>query len=226
MIKVEKKEFEFYEFMEQLKKDEEMREIDRKLLEAASSKKNRRCFEEQRKNVSKRKKTSTSYRIKAGAMTFIMAISFSVGIGVKTAYDQVAPIVKTYVQNSADDFILAGSFEDFERSKDGYYLEMQIKKVSSDSIFSDGPMPYDYDDLDNLSVNEYGQKVGAIVDYYDGFDSYLKSSKGIGYYETIYNQMQRLVSIGKDPNSIESLYTYEELTDMLNKDVDKGLGVN
>ena len=223
---MEKKEFEFYEFTEQLKKDKEMREIDRKILEAVENKKNRRYFDEQDKRVSKRKKTSTTYRIKAGALTFIMAVSFSAGIGVKTVYDQVTPVVKTYVQNSADDIALAGWFEDFAMSKDGYYLDMQIKKVSSDSLLSDGPMPYDYNDPDNLSINENGQKVGAIVDYYNGFDSFLKDSNGVGYYETIYNQMQRLVSIGKNPDSIDSLYTYEELTEMLNKDIDKGLGVN
>ena len=222
---MEEKDFEFYEFMEQLKKEKNMREIDRQVIETANKEKNRRHFDEQEEVSRRQKKSKKSYRIKSGALTFLMVFSFATGIGVKTLYDKVSPIVVTYVQNEADDISLAGWFENFSMSKTGYLLDTEIKRENSDSWFSDGPMPYDYDDPDNLRVTSDGRKVGAIVDYYNAFDDYLEESAGVGYYETKFEQMQRLVSIGKDPNSIDCIYTYEELCEMFSKDNDKGMGV-
>ena len=220
---MEEKDFEFYEFMEQLKKEKNMREIDRQVLNIANSSKNRRHFGEQEEIVSRKKRSNKTYRIKSGALTFLMVLGLVTGVGAKVAYDEVAPVVKVYVQNQADNTSLAGWFENFDMSKTGYFLDMEIKRETSNSLLVDGPMPYDYDDPENLTVTSDGRKVGAIVDYYDAFDEYLEESTGTGYYETKYDQMERLVSIGKDPSSIYCIYSYEELSEMLSND--KGMGV-
>ena len=217
------KDFEFYEFMEQLKKEKNMREIDRQVIETANKEKNRRHFEEQEEIVSRKKRSNKTYRIKSGALTFLMVLGFVTGVGAKVAYDEVAPVVKVYVQNQADNTSLAGWFENFDMSKTGYFLDMEIKRETSNSLLVDGPMPYDYDDPENLTVTSDGRKVGAIVDYYDAFDEYLEESIGTGYYQIKYEQMQRLVSIGKDPNSVDCIYSYEELSKMLSDD--KSMGV-
>ena len=122
-----------------------------------------------------------------------------------------------------DTFNLAGWFENFDVSKNGYYLNMEVKREKNDSFFDDGPEPFDFSNPENLSVTTDGRKVGAIVDYYDAFDEYLDEFTGTGYYEIKYQQMQRLVSIGKDPNAVDCIYSYEELSDMLSND--KGMGV-
>lgn len=219
---MKEKEFEVPQFVGRLQHEEEMRDDDRKIIDIGNGR-NRRSFREQEKKVVKQKKSSKVYKIKTRAIVLLIAFGFSAGVGAKDVYDKVAPIVKVYVQNGADDANLADWFENFNVTNDGYFLENNIQGKNDGS---GGAEPYDWDNPDNLTVTEEGNKVGAIVDYYNGFDGYLKASTGIGYYETVYTQMQRLVSIGKDPNSVDSLYTYEELTEILGKDKSKGMGVN
>ena len=213
----------FYELMRTLAHEEKLRQIDREVIETASRPKQTKHFDEQEKIVKKKNNSKKTYRIKSGALTFLMVLGFATGVGAKTTYDAVAPVVKVYVQNLADNTSLAGWFENFDMSKTGYFLDMEIKRETSNSLLVDGPMPYDYDDPDNLTVTASGRKVGAIVDYYDAFDEYLEESIGTGYYQIKYEQMQRLVSIGKDPNSVDCIYSYEELSKMLSDD--KSMGV-
>lgn len=208
----------FYELMRTLAHEEKLRQIDREVIETANRPKQTKHFDEQEKIVKKKNNSKKTYRIKSGALTFLMVLGFATGVGAKTTYDAVAPIVKTYVQNEADNISLVGWIENFNASKTGYFLDMKIKKVTNDE-----PKPYDYSDPDNLTVTADGRKVGAIVDYYEAFDEYLEESIGTGYYQIKYEQMQRLVSIGKDPNSVDCIYSYEELSKMLSDD--KSMGV-
>lgn len=218
-----KNKIEFDEFLEKLRNESDMRQIDKQVIEAADTSKKIKYFSEQEEKISYKKKSKKTYRIKSGALTFLMLLGFVSGVGAKSLYDEVAPVVKVFVQNQADNINLAGWFENFDVSKNGYYLNMEVKREKNDSFFDDGPEPFDFSNPENLSVTTDGRKVGAIVDYYDAFDEYLDEFTGTGYYEIKYQQMQRLVSIGKDPNAVDCIYSYEELSDMLSND--KGMGV-
>lgn len=213
---------EFYEFMKKLAREKELRQKDREFIESASRSKKTRHFDEQEEIVRRKRRGNKTYKVKSKALMFLLVLGFVTGVGAKATYDAVAPIVKVYVQNQADSISLSGWQENFSTSKAGYFLDMEVKREHN-SIFNDGPVPFDYDDPENLSVTADGEKVGAIVDYFDAFDRYLESSTGTGYYETKYEQMQRLVSIGKDPDSIDCIYSYDELSEMFSND--KGLGV-
>ncbi len=216
----------YYKFTRKLQKEKQIRDIDRKMLDIANSSRKRRRFDEQTEKISKQKKTRKFYKTRARALVFIISVSLGLGVGTKALYDEVAPIITVYVQNEADNYTLAEWFGYYNVSDEGYFLDSQIKREVNDGWFNEGPMPFDYTDPENLSITEDGRKVGAIVDYYNGFNRYLRSNIDKGYYETIYTQMERLASIGKDPNSIDSLYTFEELTEMLGKEEIKGMGVN
>ena len=187
-------------------------------------KKNRRNIAEQEKKV--RRQRCKFYKVKSGALIFILVTSFCAGVGAKAAYDEVAPIVKVFAQNYSDNNTISGWLENYSVSKEGSFLDSEIKRENSDGWLVDGPLPYDYNDLDNLSINDEGKKVGALVDFYNGFDGYIENTTGTGYYKRIYEQMKRLESIGQNPNKIKCIYNYEELSKMFNKkdEIGKGIG--
>ena len=217
-----KKDFEFYELVNEIKKQRELTAEEENLLNIANSARKTK-IEAQKKITAKEKKTKKTIKIKSGTMCFIIIASVALGVVGKNAYDKVAPYISNFIEYNME----SGTIYEKQYEYNGLELPSALnRKIVRDlnGVRVNDELPYDYNDPTNLSITEDGRKVGLLVDYYNGFDNYLQSDSGKGYYERMYEQMLRLIEMGQDPNSLECIYTFDELSKMYEKGNNMGMG--
>ena len=174
-----------------------------------------------KKTKVKRKRRRTTIQIKSRRLkAFIIAVTMLAGYGVHSLVDFVTPYVRSYHEYESDRIMIAQLSEDYRVTQYGHLKSLDIK-VKQTGFLDDGPSEFDFDNSDNIYINESGEKTGPLVDYYDGLDKYVaKHNGGKGYYETVYEMNENLEKLGIKPIDA-GVYSAEELEAMFDENVEQ-----
>lgn len=165
---------------------------------------------ERRREIEQAKRKQRKVR----AISYLLVLALGFGTGYTVA-SEVGHYIKGGIEYSSNQTEMAGMWENFSMTKDGYLLGLDVKY--EEAGFFEEVTEIDYENPENVHINpNTGKKQGALVDYFDALDRYFMENQkdGKGYYEMVKRQNELLDLFGVKHATF--IYSQDELIEIIN----------